>query len=93
MTKFQFFESGYALAATRLGLISPAMMAKYDIYKTYLENLLKTGKSSAAKKLTMKFYNCHYSTMVRAIYFFEEDYTKANLNYKSFQTSANNHQS
>jgi len=90
MTKFEFFEAGFGLIGARFGLVSPAALGKYDIYKTYLENLAKTGKSSIAKKLTVKFYNCHYSTMVRAIYFFEEDYTKDNINYKSFQTSANN---
>ena len=90
MSKFEFFESGLALIGARFGLVSPAALGKYDIYKTYLENLAKTGKSSAAKKLTVEHYNCNYSTMWRAIEFFEDGYTKDNLNYKSFQTSANN---
>jgi hypothetical protein len=82
MTKFEFFEMGYGLIAARLGLVSPTILAKYDVYKTYLKNLeyceddLKEDGhgiiSARAKKLTMQECKCGYYMVARAVTYFEE---------------------
>lgn len=85
MTKLQFFEAGLALIGARLGLVSPATLGKYDIYKTYLE-FLETSKQKTpckkqanARKDTAAKFRCDYATVAKAIYFFERDGYKESL--------------
>jgi predicted transglutaminase-like protease len=87
MTKIEFFECGHALIAVRLGIVPASVLIKYDIYKTYLEHLEKTKSEEQARKLTLKSYNIHYSTMARAIYWFEREEYKSNLTYKDLRSS------
>ena len=73
MTRFEFFESGQGLAAAKIGVIPVDLLTKYDSYKTYLE-LVKEGHSTAmARVLAADKIRCHYSSIVRAIYWFETD--------------------
>lgn len=68
--RFEFYEEGLALRAFRLGLISSSSLAKYDLYKTYLEFLEKFGDDTDARRMTMQVRRASYLQVARAIYFF-----------------------
>lgn len=89
MTIFEFCESGQALIGVRLGLITPAVLERYDMYKTYLRYLdtliaLPQWKAAAkAKQMCQTHYDCEYWVINRAIRFFETG--------KVLQLSVNGH--
>lgn len=72
MTRFEFFEKGLGLVACKLGAIPLSLLIKYDIYKTYLEQIEQGNVKSEARKLTVEKTNTHYSTVHRAIEWFEK---------------------
>ena len=78
MSRLEFFEKGFGLVAVRLGMMSPAFLEKYDMYKTYQDYLDKFSdlgfrKSVAmAQKKTQDHFKCGYHTLRRATIFFEE---------------------
>lgn len=71
MTKFEFFESGLALTAVKLGLMDIKFLWRYDLYKTYLSFVNEGFSSTQARKKTIEFYNEEYLNVARAIYLFE----------------------
>lgn len=76
MSRYDFFESGLGLFAARLGIIPVDLLTKYDSYKTY-KDLLAEGKDQAeARKQAAINCRCHYASIVRAIYWFEEPETE-----------------
>lgn len=73
VSRFEFFESGLGLVAAKLGVISIDRLVTYDIYKTY-RDLVDAGSSGEdARRLTVEKHGYHYSTIARAIYWFERD--------------------
>lgn len=80
MTRLEFFESGNGLIAVRLGLMSPLILARYDIYKTFCEHLdkfrnLGYGYRKALAMAIIKtqdINHCDYYVVRRARMFFEE---------------------
>lgn len=88
MTRLEFFESGLALIAFRLGLLSGSKLGLYDLYKTYSEFFDQTKNSTKARELTMIERNVEYYEVARSIYFFEDiEHRKRKPN---LQNSANN---
>jgi hypothetical protein len=89
VTRLQFFESGSGLIAVRLGMMSPAFLERYDMYKTYdayhekFKDLGFRQSLIMARKKTQEAYNCSYHTLRRVIIFFEEG--------QVLQISVNNH--
>ena len=84
MTRLEFFESGVGLRAARMGLVNIALLAKYDIYKRYLDkkNKMVTNRKSKLqirqeigfiKLKVCEECRCNYSSVVRAIIFFERE--------------------
>lgn len=73
MSRLSFFESGQGLIAARLGIIQISVLVKYDMYKTYLDFLKEDGNTESARRKTVAKCKCHYSTVARAIYWFEYD--------------------
>jgi hypothetical protein len=73
ISRFDFFEKGFALMGARVGIVSIGLLCKYDRYKTYLEFLeIENNKRKAIDK-TVRRLKCDYSTIYRDIYFFERD--------------------
>lgn len=73
MTRFEYFESGQALIAARLGVIPVDLLTKYDSYRTYRDFLTEGHDPAKARIMASKQCRCHYSSIVRAIYWFERD--------------------
>lgn len=73
ITRFEFFESGQALIAVRLGVIPIDLLTKYDSYKTYLDCIDSGLNQAQARIIASKHCRCHYSSIVRAIYWFENN--------------------
>lgn len=73
MSRFEFFESGLGLMAARLGVIPIDLLTKYDSYKTYQEFITKGHNQAEARTLASDQCRCHYSSIVRAIYWFEDE--------------------
>lgn len=87
MTRFEFFESGQALTGTRLGLISPDFLSKYDGYKIYLEFIASGEKKSKAIVLAAHQCRCDRSTIARYIYWFERDDVQNTAQHVSQESS------
>lgn len=75
MTRLQFFESGYGLISAKLGIISIDLLTKYDSYKTYLEFRDQGYNEGESRILASDKCRCHYTSIARAIYWFESDIT------------------
>jgi hypothetical protein len=73
MTRFEFFESGQALIAAKIGVIPIDLLTKYDSYRTYRDYLAEGFDQAKARLLASDQCRCHYSSIVRAIYWFERD--------------------
>ncbi len=73
MTRFEWFESGAALVGFKVGGVSVDLLTKYDLYKTYKKFIDSGETKSEARKLTSDASGCHYTTVARAIYWFEND--------------------
>lgn len=73
MNRWEFFESGLGLMAAKLGVIPIDLLTKYDSYKTYKELLAEGNDQASAKLMASDKCRCHYTTIIRAIYWFERD--------------------
>jgi hypothetical protein len=89
MTKLQFFESGQGFIGAKLGIVPVQLLVRYDTYKTYLEHIAAGLSQEEARRNTVESSRCHYSTVARAIYWFERDNSYATHRAIRFQTHAN----
>lgn len=72
LTKFEFFDKGYAQMAVELGLISPSAFMKFIHYKVYQETLLEGHNKSTAIQITAERNNSSFSTVWRSVEYFSE---------------------
>lgn len=77
LSKMEFFESGMALCAARLGVMSPAFLAKFDTYKIYLDFLSKANGVNESRKTTalrdtIDKTGLGYSYVYRCVQWFED---------------------
>jgi len=70
LTKFQFFEDGYAQLAVELGLMSPSNFQKYIHFKVYIDLRKEGFKKRDAIEITADKTHSSYSTVWRSIAFF-----------------------
>lgn len=73
MNRWEYFESGMALVAVKIGVIPIDLLTKYDSYKTYRDILALGHNEAQARAMAAEKCRCHYSSIVRAIYWFERD--------------------
>ncbi len=72
MTKYEFFDRGYARIGMEHGLINPSRFQDFIMYKVFLE-LSDQGLSQAESIREMEDrFNCSQSTCWRAIKAFSE---------------------
>ena len=69
-TRFEWFEQGHALEAVGLGIIDPAVFAKYIRYKVYLDLVSQGNTKPEAINLTADRNRCSAVTVYRDIQFF-----------------------
>jgi len=73
MTRLEFFDKGYGMAAVKLGLMSPRFLWIYDIYKTYQALVRQGWEPSEARQRTKLTLKEKYLNVARAIYWFERE--------------------
>jgi len=74
MTKYDFFDQGFARLGMEFGLINPSRFNDFIMYKVFLE-LKEQGLSQAESIRQMEDrFNCSQSTCWRAIRAFNEEF-------------------
>ncbi len=71
MSRLEFFDRGYGMAAVNLGFMNPRFLWLYDIYKTYQSLVTQGWDPSEARQRTMLTLREKYLNVARAIYWFE----------------------
>lgn len=73
MTRFEYFESGQALAAVRMGVANADWLSKYDVYKFFLDRRRKGDTRTQAIMAAADYARCHYTSVYRYVCWFEEE--------------------
>lgn len=68
--RLEFFESGYALNAVNLGIISPFVFMKFIHYKEYITFMREGLTSKEAAERTAQRAKCTLRTVWRSIKYF-----------------------
>ena len=75
MTRFEYFDEGYATVGLQLGVVSVYDVTKFVRYKVYLEFCLQFEKSTAIE-LSAERCRCSDRAIYRAIDFFDKTLSK-----------------
>jgi hypothetical protein len=70
LTKFEFFEQGYAQLAMELGLITPSEFMRFIHFKEYLQLREDGYKKKDAIFIIAEKCRCSESTVWRSVAFF-----------------------
>lgn len=69
--RLKFFESGQALDAVNLGIISTSVFMKYIHYQEYLAFRSEGYDTCTAMQLTADKMKCHFTTIWRSVKYFD----------------------
>lgn len=72
LTKFQFFEEGYAQLGVELGIISEAKFQKFIHYKVYLALIDEGFNHSTAIQITADKTYSNFSSVWRSVAYFQK---------------------
>lgn len=71
MTRFEYFENGYARVGMQLGVVSMDDLMKFVRYKVYSEYINQGKLKMDAIQLTCERMKCEKDTVYRAINYFK----------------------
>jgi len=72
MTRFEYFDQGFARVGMELGCISIDDFTKFIRYKVYLDFRNEGHDKSTSIELTAERCRCHYKTVYRALAYFRK---------------------
>jgi len=72
LTKYEFFEQGYAQLAMHLGLMSPSVFMKFVYYKEFQQQVKNGFNRTTAVQATAEETKSSVATVWRAVYYFEK---------------------
>jgi len=70
MTRFEWFENGYAQSALNLGILSPNLFMYFIRYKRFLDVRPKANTQADAMAIVAEEFKCSESSVFRAVSFF-----------------------